>query len=98
MQLVSVFQLSLCMDINPGVKNTFRPPGYTRTAMLTGIQSFQLTCRQDLGENSHLLQISLNATCRKEEKKNLYLLAVKCLSCKLYMTTGPIDSLLFFSV
>lgn len=73
MQLVSVSQLSLCMDINTGVKNTFRPPGYTRTATLTGIPSFQLTCRKGLGENSHLLQISLNATCRKEGgKKSLF--------------------------
>lgn len=42
MQLVSVSQLSLCMDINTGVKNTFRPPGYTRTAMLTSVISADL--------------------------------------------------------
>ncbi len=57
------------------VKNTFRPPVYMGTVLrspteLTEIQSFRLTCSQDLVKIAAYLQqncpISLNATCRKK--------------------------------
>lgn len=103
-----VSQLSSCVEINVTGKEVWRThpglPVYMRTVQpteLTEIQSFQLTCSQNLVKIAAYLQqncpISLNATCRKG-KKNLYLLAARCWPCKLYMTTGPIDSLLFFSV
>jgi len=85
------------------------PPVYTgtgrRATQLTEIQSRRLTRSQDLVKIAAYVQqncpISSNATFRGgsgEKKENLYSLAARCWTCKLYMTTGPIDSLLFFSV
>lgn len=72
-----------------------------------------LTCSQDFAKRkSHLPPTKLSSILecnsqggkqrkkKKKEAKNKQkaVLAARCRPCKLYMTTGSIDSLLFFSV